>query len=150
MPEIAAAIRKFEADFPLTPPSWLHVRNPARALVLSYGIDQQNGLAPLYLRIHRQQRTMNAHRICLGNVAERPVIRSAPVNTHRNGQRQPLTSSLRPKFLLREDPPLAIYLTDLTLILGFNASNGTRDQTARISHSHSDAGMPFLQWWQQS
>ena len=52
--KVVAVICKFEANLPLSPQFWLHVRNPARALFLCYGVDQQHGLAPLYLRIYRQ------------------------------------------------------------------------------------------------
>jgi hypothetical protein len=132
MPEVVAVIRKFEADFRLTPQSWLHVRNPARTLFLRYRIDQQHGLAPLYLRIHREHRTVNANRVSLGNAAEWPVICGASVNTHRNAQRQSPTTSLHPKFLHRSAPLPALDSPDARLIPGCNSGNGTRAKRGEL------------------
>jgi len=132
MPEVAAVICKFDAYSPFSPQFWFNIHNAARALFFRYGVDQQHSLAPLYFRIQPQERAVDAYRVCLGNGAEWPVVCGAAVNTHRNGQRQPFTSTLPPKFLHRSAPPLATYLTDITLILGFNADKGTRAKRGEL------------------
>lgn len=99
MPEIALKVCELHADSSLGPQIRLNVNHPALALFFRHTVNQQNLLPALHFGAYGQQSTMNAHCICFGNIAERPVVRRPAVNTHWNRQRQTLAASLLPKFV---------------------------------------------------